>query len=401
MRPLDALRFATGALTGAWVRSVLMLIAMAVGVAAVVVLTGLGEGARRYVADEFAALGTNLLIVLPGRTETTGGAPPMTGETPRDLTLDDALALTRSPAVRRVAPMVVGEATVARPGRSRDTAVLGSTTAFFEVRRLRMERGRILPGGDPRSARPVAVIGLTIKRELFGPEPALGQWLRVGDRRFRVIGVIAEQGQQLGVALDELVLIPVTSAQALYDTPSLFRILVEAAPHASIPHAKAEVERLIRERHEGELDVTVITQDSVMAAFNRIFTALTLTVAGIAAISLVVAGILVMNVMLVAVTQRTTEIGLLKALGAPAPRIQGLFLVEAALLALVGGLAGLGAGLAGNRLIAWWLPALDTWPPAWAMAAGLGTALAIGLLFALLPARRAARLDPVQALARR
>ncbi|HKJ72325.1 MAG TPA: ABC transporter permease [Gammaproteobacteria bacterium] len=401
MRSADALRFAAGALSGARVRSWLMLAAMAVGVAAVVVLTGLGEGARRYVSGEFAALGTNLLVVLPGRTETVGGAPPMTGETARDLTLDDALALRRSPAVTRVAPMVVGEAVVARPGRSRDTAVLGSTAAFREVRRLDLERGHFLPAGDPRSARPVCVIGRTIKHELFGPEPALGQWLRVGDRRFRVIGIIAQQGQQLGLALDELVLIPVSSAQALYNTPSLFRILVEAAPHSSVERAKAEVERIMRQRHEGELDVTVITQDSVMAAFDRIFTALTLTVAGIAAISLVVAGILVMNVMLVAVTQRTREIGLLKALGAPGPRIQLLFLTEAALLALAGGLAGLGVGLAGNRAIAWLVPALDTWPPAWAMAAGLGTALAIGVLFAVIPARRAARLDPVQALAGR
>jgi len=401
MRPTDTLRFAAGALTGARVRSGLMLIAMAVGVAAVVVLTGLGEGARRYVAGEFAALGTNLLIVLPGRTETVGGAPPMTGETPRDLTLDDALALTRSPAVHRVAPIVVGEAVVARPGRSRDTAVMGSTAAFQAVRRLRMERGHFLPAGDPRSARPVAVIGTTIKDELFGPRRALGEWLRVGDRRFRVIGVIAQQGQQLGVSLDELVLIPVASAQALYNTPSLFRVLVEAGDRSTIAHAKGEVERIIAERHEGELDVTVITQDSVMAAFDRIFRALTLTVAGIAGISLVVAGILVMNVMLVSVTQRTAEIGLLKALGAPAPRIQLLFLTEAALLSLAGGLAGLGLGLAGNRAVAWGVPALDSWPPAWAVAAGLGTALGIGVLFAVVPARRAARQDPVQALARR
>jgi putative ABC transport system permease protein len=401
MRPTDTLRYASRALTGARVRSALMLAAMAVGVAAVVVLTGLGEGARRYVAGEFAALGTNLLIVLPGRTETVGGAPPMTGETPRDLTLDDALALTRSPAVRRVAPIVVGEAVVARPGRSRDTAVLGSTAAFQAVRDLEMARGRFLPADDPRSARPVCVIGRTIKAELFGPQRALGQWLRVGDRRFRVIGLIAEQGQQLGVDLDELVLIPVASAQALYNTPALFRVLVESGDRSTVARTKAEVERIMTERHEGELDVTVITQDSVMAAFDRIFTALTLTVAGIAAISLVVAGILVMNVMLVSVTQRTAEIGLLKALGAPAPRIQLLFLTEAALLSLAGGLAGLGLGLAGNRAIAWLIPALDTWPPTWAVAAGLGTALGIGVVFAVVPARRAARQDPVQALARR
>lgn len=398
MRVDDRLRFSAGALAGNRVRTGLMLLAMAVGVAAVVALTALGEGARRYVVGEFAALGTNLLTILPGRNETRGGAPPVTAETPRDLTIDDALALYRSPAVKKVAPINVGEALASYGGREREAVVLGSTAAFAEVRHLDMARGRFLPGEDPRAARPVGVIGRTIEKELFGTGSALGQWLRLGDRRFRVIGVVAQTGRSLGVDMDELVIIPVASAQQLFDTPSLFRIVVAADERAGVEQARAAVERIIKDRHEGELDVTVITQDSVLAAFDRIFQVLTLTVAGIAGISLIVAGILIMNVMLVAVVQRRPEIGLLKALGAPARLVLVLFLFEAGLLALVGALAGLGTGLAAVWLVRRLFPVLPLAPPWWAVVAAVLVAVVTGLVFALVPAKRAARLDPVRAL---
>jgi putative ABC transport system permease protein len=401
MRLADTLAFATRALAGHRVRTSLMLLAMAIGVAAVVVLTALSDGARRYVTGEFAALGTHLLIVLPGRKETTGGIPPITGETSRDLTIDDALALYRSRAVARVAPMNVGEAPVSRGSRERDAVVLGTTAEFLEVRRLDLAGGRFLPEGGARQARPVCVIGRTVRDALFGGDDALGEWVRVGDRRFRVIGVVAQKGRSIGVDLDEMVIIPVASAQALFDTPSLFRILVEAKSRDAVGRAKSDIRRIISARHEGEEDVTVITQDSVLSAFDRIFKALTLTVAGIAAISLLVAGILVMNVMLVSVSQRTAEIGLLKALGAPALRIQTLFLVEAAQLSLLGAIIGVAVGLGLSWAVGRMFPALPSTPPLWAIGAAVSVALVTGVAFAVLPARRAARVDPVQSLAGR
>jgi len=401
MRTDDRLRFSARALSGSRLRTGLMLLAMSVGVAAVVALTALGEGARRYVVGEFAALGTDLLTVLPGRNETRGGAPPVTAETPRDLTIDDALALYRSPAVARVAPISVGEALASFGGRERQAIVLGSTSEFAAVRRTDVGRGRFLPEGDPRAARPVCVIGGTIERELFGSQGSVGRWLRLGDRRFRVIGVIAQRGRSLGVDMDELVIIPVASAQQLFDSPSLFRVLVQAAGGVAVDQARRSVEEIIQARHDGELDVTVITQDSVLTAFDRIFRALTLTVGGIAGISLIVAGILIMNVMLVAVVQRTPEIGLLKALGAPARVVLSLFLVEAGLLALTGALAGLGVGLLGIWLVRRLWPVLPLAAPGWAVASAIAVAVGTGIVFALLPARRAARLDPVQALSRR
>jgi putative ABC transport system permease protein len=397
----DRLRFAYGALHGYRLRTALMLLAMAIGVAAVILLTALGEGARRYVTGEFASLGTHLLIVFPGRNETTGGAPPMLSETPRDLTLDDALALTRSRHVGRIAPINVGSASIAHGSRDRDAVVMGSTAALQPVRHLEVAQGRFLPQMDIDRSAPVCIIGETLRRELFGPKRALGQWLRIGEWRFRIIGVLASTGVSLGVDTDDMVIIPVASAQQLFNTETLFRILVEARNREVIDKARQDVIAILRERHEGEEDVTVITQDSVLATFDRIFTALTFTVGGIAGISLLVAGILIMNIMLVSVTQRTTEIGLLKAIGASSGQVMSLFLVEAMLLSLLGALIGLALGQGGSWLVGRLYPVLPLGAPTWALASAVGVALLTGVVFGVLPARRAARLDPVQALARR
>jgi putative ABC transport system permease protein len=401
MSPRDALGFATRSLAHARVRTGLTLMAMALGVASVVLLTALGEGARRYVTGRFASLGTHLLIVLPGRSETTGGHPPLLGETPRDLTLEDALALLRSPHVRRVAPITVGSAPVAWGGRERESTIVGSTAEFFPVRHLALAQGQPLPGGDPRSGQPVCVIGAKVQRELFAAEPPLGRWLRLGDWRCRVIGVLASEGRSIGMDLEELVVVPVALAQAIFDTPSLFRVLVEARTRADIEPAAEDLRRIIADRHEGEEDVTVITQDAVVATFDRILRALTLAVAGIGTVSLAVAGILIMNVMLVSVSQRTTEVGLLKALGTPSRQVERLFLLEAGLVAALGALAGVGLGLAGGVALRHLYPSLELVPPVWAIPAGVGVAIATGVVFGVLPARRAARLDPVQALSRR
>ena len=398
----DIIRFAWGALTGYPSRALLMLLAMAIGVASVVMLTALGEGARNYVKGEFASLGTNLLTVIPGRSE-TGGFNPSTlmGETPRSLTLADAQALTRSYSVRRVAPLNVGSAEVSRKGRVRDTVILGTTHDMLELRRWQIMQGKFLPPIRWNRAMPVAVVGNKVREELFGAEPALGQWLRIGDRRFRVIGIMGSEGRSIGVDVEDTVYIPVASAQQLFNTDSLFRILVEARSRSAIPPVEQHIIRTLQARHQGVKDVTVITQDAVLATFDKILGALTYSVGGIAAISLMVAGILIMNVMLVAVSQRTAEIGLLKALGADHRQILAIFVGEALLLSSLGALAGLIVGELGSLALRQAFPVLPAYAPGWAVAAALGVALGTGALFSLLPARRAAALDPVAALSGR
>ena len=399
MRLADTLRFARDAATGYPMRTTLSVLAMSIGVAAVVILTALGDGARRYVVGQFSSIGTNLVIVLPGRSG-TGGFNPANAitTTPRDLTIDDAAALLRAAGVRRVAPLAVGTSEISFGGRLREVMVAGSVSDFLPIRNFELTQGGGLPDEDWNRGSSVAVIGATIRDELFGAEPAVGKLIRIGDRRLRVVGVLKSIGQGLGMNTDELVIVPVALAQAMFNSNTLFRILVEAKSREAIPEAKEQAMEIIKQRHRGEEDVTVITQDAVLATFDKLLGALTLGVAGIAAISLAVAGILVMNVMLVAVTQRTGEIGLLKALGATAQTIRLAFLAEAAMLSTVGALLGYLLGQLGAFALRQAFPVFPAYPPDWAVIAGLSTALITGLLFGVMPARRAARLDPVQAL---
>jgi len=394
----DLLRFASGALRGHTLRTGLSMLGVAIGVTAVVVLTSLGEGAREYVVDQFASLGTDILIVLPGKTETTGGFPGI-GGVPRDLTLEDAMVLNRGlPGVRQVSPISMGNERVSSGEFSKDVAVVGASTEMLEMRHLRMAKGQFLPEGDWDRGTSVAVLGHDLARDLFPGRNPVGQVVRIGDSRMRVIGVLASKGMSLGVDFDSLVVVPVATGMRMFNRTSLFRILLSLNPRADAELAKERVIRMLKERHSGEEDFTLITQDAVMTSFAGILDALTLAIAGIAAISLTVAGIGIMNVMLVSVSERTHEIGLLKAVGAHRGQILSAFLVEAVLLSLAGGIVGL--------LIAWGLiealvalyPAFPAHPPAWAVAAALAVSLLVGAIFGVLPARQATRLDPIRAL---
>jgi putative ABC transport system permease protein len=401
LKTFDVLQFSFRAAVGYPARTLLTLLAMAIGVGAVILLTALGEGARLYVTREFTSLGTHLLIVIPGRSETTGGPPPLLGETPRDLTLEDALVLKRSSAIRRVAPVAIGSAPVAWQQREREATIMGSTAEMFDIRQLSMAQGRFLPAGNPSRGSAVCVLGYKIKRELFGNSSPLGEWVRIGGRRFRVIGVIAAKGQSLGLDMGDIAIIPVASAQMLFNTSSLFRILIQAGGREAVPRAKKAILKIIQDRHEGEDDVTVITQDALLKTFDRIFNALTLTVGGIAAISLAVAGILIMNVMLISVSQRKTEIGLLKAIGSPRSQILRLFLSESAVLSLIGSFLGVVLALVGTWASLRFYPNFPVTIPWWALTAATLVGVLTGLVFGVLPARRAAGLEPVEALSRR
>lgn len=395
----DAIQFSWKALSANTSRTFLMLLAMSIGVGSVVILTALGEGARNYVTAEFSALGTNLVIVIPGRSETSGGSPAtMIGVTERDLTIDDAIALTRHPKVRRIAPFNVGAAEISWQSRKREISIMGTSHEFIQIRQWKMAQGNFLPKTDLNRANSVCVIGAKIRDEIFGAHAALGQWLRIGDRRYRVIGILGSEGRSLGFDVGDSVIIPVASAQSLFNVPSLFRIFVEVRTREAIPNVMTFIKNTIRERHQGDEDVTIITQDAVLATFDRILSALTYAVGGIAAISLGVAGILIMNVMLVTVSQRTSEIGLLKSLGASSKAILMLILIEAVLLSTLGAILGFIVGQAGSWAIRYAFPVLPAYPPTWASIASILIALITGVLFSLLPAKKAARLDPVIAL---
>lgn len=396
----DTLLISLRAVTSYRVRSLLIILAMALGVAAVVMLTALGDGARRYVVNQFSSIGTNLIAVMPGRAETSGAFLGATmGRTPRDLTLKDAQLIGRLPQVRRYAPLNVGVAELSAAKRLRDVTVLGSTADLIPIRHMNLAQGSFLAHDSEHSAQ--IVLGAKLAQEFFPTSNAIGQRIRLDENRFLVTGVLALQGETMGYNTDEIVIIPIDYAQSLFNTTSLFRILVEARSHSDIPSAKEAIHDTLKKSHDGEEDVTIITQDAVLDTFDRILHALTLAVAGIAAISLAVAGILIMNVMLVAISQRTPEIGLLKAIGASAADIRHLFFAEALWLSLAGTVIGFLLGQFGSLLLRLAYPQLPAWAPAWAIIAGIIVALITGILASLLPSSRAARLDPVKALSKK
>jgi putative ABC transport system permease protein len=398
----DVVRLSAHSLRRYPLRSSMLLLAIAIGVASVITLTSVGEGARRYISGQFADLGTNLMIMLPGRSDTAGAGLQgmLIGETARDLTLDDARAIERSPYVSRVAPLVLGGGAVSWRSRERDTTVIGANAVFRDIQHWEIADGTFLPATDLDVLSPVCVLGDTVARELFSGRRPIGEWVRIGDTRCRVVGVLAQAGMTMAFDTDELVVVPVANAQQIFNTPAVFRMLIEAKASGQMQRARQNIIDIVKRRHQGIEDFTIITQDAVMSTFDSIFGVVTAALAGIAGISLIVAGVLIMNVMLVAVSQRTAEIGLLKALGANRRQILALFLAEASTLALAGGVIGFVIGQAASFGLRTAYPIIDFQAPVWASAAGLAVAVASGLVFGILPARRAAGLDPVEALAK-
>lgn len=399
MRLADLIKFTLLSLQRQRFRSLMLLTAVGLGVTAVVVLTALGEGARGYVLGEFAFLGKDTVVILPGRKETTGGMPPMTGAAARAITLDDIAILQRSvPGITDVAPMIGGNAPVSFGSRERDSTVLGTTAAILKVMKLEIGQGSNLPDDGISSNEPVAVIGKTLKTELFDNRRAIGQWVRLRDYRFRVIGVLSGSGDSSGLDLSEAILIPVAAAQSVFNVHGVYRVMLKVEDNYQIEVVKKNISKRMQELHDGEQDVTIISPDSMLSTFDDILKVMTMAVAGIGAISLVVSGILVMNVTLMSVKQRTGEIGLLKAIGAPAAQVRTLFLTEAGVIAAAGAALGIVVGQAIVFLGRQLYPDVPFSTPLWALIASTAIAISTALIFAWLPAQQAARMEPVDAL---
>jgi putative ABC transport system permease protein len=379
-------------------RTGLTLSAIAIGVTAVLLLTALGDAAKGYIVNEFAGVGTNLVIVLPGKVETAGGMPAFGGTT-RDLTLEDCDAIRRQAAsVRDVAPFSLGTGAIEYEERSRDVRVVGTTTPFLHVRKLTIASGTFLPPGDPRQGDRVVVLGQKVARELFQGENPLGRLVRIAQWRFRVIGVLGPKGTSFSIDYDDLVIVPVSVGLRMFNQTGLFRIMVEANAPEAVPVALDQVRAVLIPRHNDDEDFTLITQDAMLKTFSAVIDALTAGLAGIAAISLAVAGIGIMNVMLVSVSERTNEVGLLKALGARRRQILEVFLVEAAMLSTTGAIVGTVVGVIIIYIAAAIWPFIPLQPsPGWIVLV-IMLALIAGVSFGLMPARRAARLDAADAL---
>ncbi len=397
MERADLLRFVLGALAGHRLRSVLSALGVAIGVAAVVLLTALGEGTRRYIVAQFSQFGTNLMEINPGKVKTFG-MPGAFGGTTNQLTIDDAVALRRLPGVEVAVPFAFGQARVETGARGRSVYIFGTTHDMLTAWRVTVAQGTFLPEIDAHRKGSFAVLGPTLARELFGDASPLGRRVRIGSWGFVVVGVMESKGQLLGFDVDDSAYIPVASALELFNQHELLAIDVVARDAAAVDDVVARVKTALTARHRDNEDFTVTTQGEMLATFGRIIGIITAAVTAIAGISLFVGAIGILTIMWISVHERSGEIGLLRALGVSAAAVQRLFLLEAAALAVAGGVAGVAFGFAVEWVLRAAVPGLPLATPPEAVLAALAMSLLVGIAAGVIPARRASALDPVEAL---
>jgi putative ABC transport system permease protein len=385
------------AVTAQRLRSFLTLLGIAVGIAAVILLTSIGEGIHRFVLAEFTQFGTNIASISPGKVKTSGPAPTGIPTSVRPLTLDDARALADLPQVTAMTATVWGNTEVGANGRLRRTTVNGVGADMLKVYNIKVKTGQFLPAENLENARALVVLGAKLKEELFASANPLGARVRVGNLQFRVIGVLEAKGQFLGIDLDDAAYIPSARALELFNRDGLMKI--DLAYEEGVPAARvvAAIKSSLMARH-GREDFTITTQEDMLRTLSNILNILTMAVGALGSISLLVGGVGIVTIMTIAVSERTGEIGLLVALGAPRRTIIGLFLGEAVTLSALGGVLGLLLGLGLAQLIHLAVPALPVHTPIGFVILAEAVALAIGLLAGVLPAIRAAKLDPVEAL---
>lgn len=400
MRSADFFRFAFQSLDSHRLRTFLSALGIAVGITAVILLTSIGQGLQQFIVAEFSQFGTNIIGIMPGHTDTRGG-PLGAINTVRPLSIDDALALRRAPHILAADPTVQGNGEIAVESdsgrRSRRVMIYGTSRAMIDVVRMKVAQGDFLPNDDPRTARAFVVLGAKAATELFPDSSPLGQRMRVGGERYRIVGVMEAKGQLLGLDLDDMVYIPVGRALEMFNRESLGEIRVSYDPLTPLPVVEASLRNTLMARH-GREDFTITPQAKMLETFDTILGAITFAVAAIGGISLLVGGIGILTILTIAVSERTAEIGLLRALGATQKRILMLFLGEAAALAALGGSTGLLLGWGIGALLRLFIPSLPVQLPwSYAIAAEV-SAILIGLMAGVLPARQAARLDPIEAL---
>jgi len=396
MKTPDFIHLTLTAITAHRLRTALTVLGISIGIAAVVLLTSIGEGIHRFVLSEFTQFGTTIIAINPGKATTAGGSIGVFG-TERPLTIDDALALRRIPNVNAVVTAVQGNAEVEARGRSRRTTVYGVSSEFYKAFRFDVSIGKFLPEDDPEAPRAFAVLGDKLRQELFGNVNPLGQRVRIGGDQYRVIGAMKPKGQILGFDLDDTVYIPTHRAMQMFNRESLMEIDVMYREGTSEKIIVKEIKRILEARH-GKEDFTITTQQQMLDVLGNVLNILTFAVGALGGISLLVGAVGIATIMTMSVRERTAEIGLLRALGAHQKQVLALFLGEAVVLAAIGGLVGLAIGILGAQLLHLVFPAMPVHTPWNYVVLAEALAVSIGLLAGVLPARHAAAMDPVTAL---
>lgn len=395
MSLLDWLTWIIKALLGNRKRSVLTLSGIAIGIASVALLTSIGEGLRLYLLDSFSQFGTRIVAVTPGKV-TTQGIPGML-KSIKPLTIDDAERLRDIPFVEQVVPLVSGTGRIEAGELARDSDIFGVGHEAAKAWKMEVALGRFLPPDNPQAPRAYAVLGQKMKQELFGLRNPLGELVRVGEMRFRVVGVMEPKGQFLGFDLDDVIYIPTHLALQLFNQESLMEVDVVFSEQST----STEISRRISERLEalhGSEDFTLFTQEDMLSSLDKILGLLTLAVAGLGGVSLLIGGVGVLTIMTISLRERTSEIGLLCALGCTRDRILLLFLGEAICLATVGGLAGLTLVVALVLFLQGVIPGLPLALNSGYLMAALLLSSLIGLVAGIAPAVNASRRNPIEAL---
>ncbi|AFZ21166.1 ABC transporter permease [Allocoleopsis franciscana] len=399
---LESLKMAGTTLVANKLRSSLTMLGIIIGNASVIAMVGIGQGAQRLASEQFETLGPNLLFIVPGSQQTRS----TTLNLPKTLVLADAKAIaTQVPSIKEVAPQINSRLLVTYRNRNTNTAITGTTPEFLVVRNFDVARGRFITNLDLERNNQVVALGADVAEKLFGNSDPIGQTIRIKNASFQVIGVMEPKGAFLGDNQDDTAFIPLTTmANRLVGRTSpygleLTFISATAKSQDSIGAAQFQIENLLRLRHKitDEDDFTVRTQKDVLKIVGTITGGLTVLLAAIAAISLLVGGIGVMNIMLVSVTERTQEIGLRKALGAQERDILIQFLIEAVILSAAGGIIGTALGISVIQIVAMVSPLKAGISPV-AILVSVSISGGIGLFFGVVPARRAAKLDPIVAL---
>lgn len=391
----DVWRLTFGSIRAHRLRTFLTMLGIAIGTASVILLTSIGEGLRVFVLEQFTQFGTNLITVLPGRSETFGMA---VASTTRKLTIDDATSILHVSGVEKIVPVSFGNARVEAGDRGRSVFVYGVTSDVPDVWKFNVRQGSFLPPGDPGRGAPLVVLGSKLNREIFGDENSLGRHVRIGGQRFLVIGVMEPKGQLLGFDLNDSAYMYTATAMDLFNQDGLMEIDVLFSQAQQVDAVAGGIKRVLKERHDREEDFTVITETEMLATLDKILNILTMAISAIAAISLVVGAIGILTMMWISVNERTNEIGLEKAIGAESGQVLLLFLGEAASLSVLGGLAGVAGGLALALLLGWVFPGLPIRVPVIYVVLSVIVSILVGLVSGILPARRAAKLDPLEAL---
>jgi putative ABC transport system permease protein len=392
----DIIKLTISSLRAHRLRSALTALGIGIGIAAVVLLTSIGEGVQRYVLSEFTQFGTHLMMVSPGKTKTAGISGAVLG-TVKPLSIEDSESLRSVEHVIGIVPVIQGNAEVEFGRRGRRTTVIGAGHDAPLVWKLNAAVGRFLPADDAGAARAFVVLGPKVKQELFGANSPLGSRVRVGAESFRVIGVMESKGQFLGFDLDDAVYIPTSRALETFNREGLMEVDVLYAEHADVERLQARIKERLIARH-GREDFTIVTQEQMLDVLGYVLEVLTFAVAALGGISLLVGGIGILTIMIIAVNERTSEVGLLRALGAKQGQVLALFLGEAVTLSALGGSLGLAVGFGITQLLKLLVPALPvqlTWP---FVLFALTLATLVGVVAGIMPARRAAALDPVEAL---